>query len=90
MYVPNSFTPNEDGVNDFFNAKGEGIKTFLMVIFDRWGDEVFSTASLDIPWDGRANGGKKISPSGVYNYKIWIRNVLSEDKALQGNVTLYR
>lgn len=90
VYVPNSFTPNEDGVNDFFNAKGEGIKTFLMVIFDRWGDEVFSTTSLDIPWDGRANGGKKISPSGVYNYKIWIRNVLSEDKALQGNVTLYR
>ncbi len=90
VYVPNSFTPNEDGVNDFFNAKGEGIKTFLMIIFDRWGDEVFTTTSLDISWDGRANSGKKISPSGVYNYKIWIRNVLSEEKSLQGNVTLYR
>jgi len=90
VYVPNAFSPNGDGVNDFFNAKGEGIKTFLLVIFDRWGDEIFSTISLEVPWDGKVNKGKKIGATGVYNYKIWIRNVLSEDYMLQGNVTLYQ
>ena len=90
LYVPNAFTPNEDGVNDFFNAKGEGIKEYLLVVFDRWGDEVFKTNSLDISWDGRINNGKKIGELGVYNYKIWIRNVFNDDYSIVGKVTLYK
>ncbi|HLG02531.1 MAG TPA: gliding motility-associated C-terminal domain-containing protein, partial [Bacteroidia bacterium] len=56
LYVPNCFTPNHDGKNDFFYAKGEDITDFHMMIFNRWGEKLFETMDMNESWSGNYNG----------------------------------
>ena len=72
MYIPNAFSPNGDGRNDYFIPRellSSGIKEFSIKIFNRWGELIFKTNSVDgRGWDG-SYGGKK-QPLGVYIYMI--------------------
>ena len=70
FYVPNTFSPNGDHVNDVFSGKGIEITEYTMQIFDRWGELIYETAELEKGWDGTAKGGSEISPEGVYVYKV--------------------
>lgn len=90
IYVPNAFTPNGDDLNEYFTLKGEGFKEFNMAIFDRWGDEIFTSSDLEIPWDGTANSGSRISPAGVYNYRFWVVDVFNIEHTFTGKVVLIR
>ncbi len=90
FYVPNAFTPNGDSVNDTFYPRIEGFKRYEMVIFDRWGDEVFRTTDIGKQWDGKSNGGKNISPLGVYTYTIKVLDILRNERSYLGSVTLVR
>jgi gliding motility-associated-like protein len=56
VFLPDAFTPNGDGVNDVYAAKGMFISSLQLVIYDRWGSIVFSTDSRDTGWDGTVNG----------------------------------
>ncbi len=67
--IPNSFTPNGDGLNDNFIIAGKFIDTYEMQIFNRWGEVLFQTTDLDDGWDGTSKN-KKI---GVGNYSYWVR-----------------
>lgn len=75
--IPNVFTPNSDGTNDFFAASISGVKEIKVEIFNRWGNRVFDGVQSGLPanpqdlalWDGKAGGGK-ISDDGVYYYII--------------------
>ncbi|MBL7964808.1 MAG: choice-of-anchor L domain-containing protein [Flavobacteriales bacterium] len=69
IYVPNSFTPNGDGNNDFFGPIGHDIFKLEMRIFDRWGELIFETTDIDKPWDGRVNGGE-VAKTDVYVYTL--------------------
>lgn len=71
FFTPNAFSPNNDLVNDSFNIVLSGImdSTYLMVIFDRWGQEVFSSNDLKEAWAGNYNNTGKILPSGTYIYR---------------------
>jgi gliding motility-associated-like protein len=68
-YLPNSFTPNGDGVNDVFLPLPFNITSFTLKIYDRWGDLVFETDSFTNGWDGRYSNGSK-APLDVYNYVL--------------------
>jgi gliding motility-associated-like protein len=70
LYVPNTFTPNGDGKNDYFTAYGQYIENFNMLIYDRWGNLIFTTNDMNTGWDGRANGGKDIAQIDTYVYVI--------------------
>jgi gliding motility-associated-like protein len=70
LYVPNTFTPNGDGKNDFFTAYGQYIENFNMLIYDRWGNLIYTTNDMTKGWDGRANGGKDIAQIDTYVYVI--------------------
>jgi len=90
--VPNAFTPNGDGTNDYFLPRqflSEGVKAFTLTIFNRWGEKVFETTNIDgRGWDGKLNG--KEQPVGVY---VYIIDVVYKNKAsehYEGNVTLIR
>ena len=70
VYVPNSFSPNGDGLNDVFLPKGEGISEYLMEIYDRWGNLIFISDDINKGWDGTANDGTEVSMQDVYVYVI--------------------
>jgi gliding motility-associated-like protein len=88
VYIPNSFTPNGDGLNDYFIPKGIGIEKFSMTIYNRWGEELFYTNTLDEPWRGWYKGAEL--PNDTYVYQIDIIDVLGEPKTYRGGVTLVR
>ena len=68
LYIPSIFTPNGDGVNDFFRAYGSRITYYRLEIFNRWGALIFTSNKLDEGWDGKHLNLP--SPVGVYTYKI--------------------
>jgi gliding motility-associated-like protein len=88
IYVPNAFTPNEDGVNDIFQPKGFGITKYFLEIFDRWGEKLFTSNNFFVGWDGMYNG--KMSQDDVYQWKIKITNVFGYEKEYIGHVTLIK
>ena len=70
VFIPNSFTPNGDGLNDVFSIKGIGLKseTYSMDIYDRWGTLVYSTKDVMKGWDGTVKG--LFVDNGIYVYKV--------------------
>ncbi|MAC94104.1 MAG: hypothetical protein CMC96_01250 [Flavobacteriales bacterium] len=78
--APNVFTPNGDGVNDYFYPSLKcQLVSYEMNIFNRWGDLVFYSNQPLLQWDGRVNDGKKAA-EGHYMYVIEYKDVLSGQK----------
>ncbi|TND07508.1 MAG: PKD domain-containing protein [Bacteroidetes bacterium] len=72
LYVPNTFTPNGDGINDFFFPLGIGIDPdrFEMLIFDRWGNLIYKTIDMTKGWDGKVQGHPDLAQIDTYVWKI--------------------
>ena len=68
LFIPNAFTPNSDGINDFFLVKHSEYFPFEITIFNRWGELIFQSSDLDFRWDGKYNG--EIVPAGSYYYIV--------------------
>ncbi len=70
IYIPNSFTPNGDGINDAYHIQEENIlsENYLMEIYNTNGMLIFQIENIDIGWDGAYKG--TIAPSGTYTVKI--------------------
>jgi len=90
VYIPNAFTPNDDGLNEAFKPVFTGIdpNNYDFYIFDRWGNIQFHSNDPEIPWDGKNN--EKLCESGVYVYFIIYHSVTGKKFKLRGNVTLVR
>ncbi|MGC4102669.1 PKD domain-containing protein [Ferruginibacter sp.] len=92
VFIPNTFSPNGDGVNDRFYPRGTGLFSIQsMRIFNRWGEMVFQKAKLfpndpTLGWDGRYNG--QLQNADVYTYIIEIVCENSEILTYKGNITL--
>lgn len=90
--VPNVFSPNGDGNNDYFFPRqflSRSVKKFNMQVFNRWGQLVFETTNAGgRGWDGKFND--KEQPTGVYVYLIEVEFTNSASEKYQGNVTLLR
>jgi gliding motility-associated-like protein len=91
LYVPNAFTPNADGTNEIFYAKGLGIKEFLMYIFDRWGNLIFTSRDINYGWNGTMQGnGAEICQEDVYVWKIEAKSNTEIKRSLTGTVSLVK
>lgn len=66
LYVPNTFTPNNDGKNDMFFCYGVGINDFELRIFDRWGNNIFTSDNIDKGWDGKVQGKNNLVQEDTY------------------------
>ena len=88
IYGPNSFTPDGDGNNDIFKFEGTGIEHFELLIFDRWGEMLFSTTSIDIGWRGTYKGIPV--PVGVYVYRVRAESYKNIVFEKAGSVNLIR
>jgi gliding motility-associated-like protein len=90
LYIPSAFSPNADGLNDIFKAEhGENVIEFQLEIYNRWGQKVFQSKSINTGWDGKRN--EILQPNGVYIWTIRFRNTNDlTDKLLKGTVVLIR
>lgn len=71
VYFPSAFTPDDDLVNDDFGGYSEAVGSYQLVVFNRWGIEVFRSEDLGLRWDGRLESGE-LAPGGLYGYRaVW-------------------
>lgn len=88
FYVPNSFTPDADGINDEFFGTGEGFDTYNMQVYDRWGELIFESNDPDYHWDGTYKG--KQVQQGTFPYRFYLIDWQGNDHEYVGHVTLHR
>tara|TARA_B110000444_G_C18791455_1_gene572654 strand:- start:399 stop:1580 length:1182 start_codon:yes stop_codon:yes gene_type:complete len=88
LWIPDTFTPNNDGINDFFNPKGVGIKDYKMKIYSRWGGIIFVSDDINLGWDGKNKNNT--FPIGSYTYYIELVNVYNEFFKYEGIIKLIR
>jgi gliding motility-associated-like protein len=89
LYVPNAFSPDNDGINDYFRILGQGLTDIEVEVYNRWGQMVFKSYDMDDQWDGRFKG--KMMPVGSYVYKIKTKDYGSDQNFLKsGTVALIR
>ena len=96
LITPNAFTPNDDGVNDFFKLTASGTceaATFSLKIFDRWGRLVFESADINTEWDGNFVGQQL--KEGVYLWQAvakWANDQSPENRieTKKGTLVLIR
>jgi gliding motility-associated-like protein len=86
--LPTAFTPNDDGLNDKLFPISSTTASLEMVIFNRWGERVFVSTSLDQGWDGTYQG--QAAPVGVYHVQIEGRDVFGDSFKLNEKVQLIR
>lgn len=92
LYIPNTFTPDNDGLNDYFKPEGTEFTEFEMEIYNRWGEKVYQTKSSSLKergWDGTFKD-KHNAPQDVYMYKIRVKDLEGESYYYVGNVMLLR
>jgi len=90
IYLPNAFTPNGDGNNDVLFVRSNSLMEVELIIYDRWGREVFQTTSLDIGWNGQwQNTGDALAPD-AYGYHLRAVCFTGEEYDAKGNVSILR
>ena len=88
IFIPNAFTPNDDGKNDVFRIFGRTIKETSIQIFNRWGEMVYDGDGYSQGWDGTYKGQKL--NTGVFVYRAFITKNSGRTVTLQGDLTLIR
>lgn len=84
LKISNVFTPNGDGMNDYFIIRPEGVNSFKLSIFNRWGVLMFEANEHSRGWDGKTASGENCA-EGTYYYVF-----TSEQLQLKGYITLMR
>ncbi len=87
VFIPNAFSPNEDGLNEVFKPVGRGVNPaspYEMIIYDRWGKMVFSTNKFEEGWNGYVRGSK-IKVTGTFIYRITLYDFANKKHVYKGN-----
>ncbi|MEN0006642.1 MAG: gliding motility-associated C-terminal domain-containing protein, partial [Bacteroidota bacterium] len=89
VYIPNAFSPNDDGINDFFQVfpSDEEVVILGVQVYSRWGELVYEQTGADVRWNGTANGS--VLPSGVYVYVVEVQ-YSNRKELISGDVALLR
>jgi gliding motility-associated-like protein len=88
IFVPNAFTPNDDGENDILLVRGANITDLTFTVFNRWGEEVFKTEDQSRGWDGTYKGNP--AEPAVFVYQLEAVCDDGQTYFEKGNVTLIR
>ena len=95
VYVPTSFTPDGDGINDAWFVYGVDIVNFKVQIYNRWGELFFESSDLNTPWLGQRRDGNQYVPAEVYDYVIRYQKIEDDgsrslEQVIRGTVMLIR
>ena len=88
LFVPDAFTPDGDGLNDYFQAKGMGITNYTISIFDRWGEKVFTSVNFADKWDGTFRS--RACEDNIYVWKIELTDTRGKSRSYTGKLHLLR
>jgi gliding motility-associated-like protein len=88
IFVPNAFTPNNDGNNDILKVRGRWISKLQFVVYNRWGQEMFTTTDLNNGWNGVFKGNE-VAPD-VYNYFLQVTCLDNKIFTKRGNTSLIK
>lgn len=72
LFIPNAFTPNASGTNDYFKIYGVGFSSYELFIFDRWGKVIHTAKNREQAWDGTYDETGQPVPQGLYVYKVTV------------------
>lgn len=89
LYIPNAFSPNGDNTNEIFLAEGVAIKNFQLYIFNRWGQQIFSSSDITKGWNGKGSDGE-FCPIDVYPYRVFYEDMKGVKHDAIGRVSLIR
>jgi gliding motility-associated-like protein len=89
IFIPNAFTPDANGLNDVFRPQLNEVHDYTMLIFNRWGEKLFESTSVDQGWNGFYKG--HLCEQDVYVYKItYFENINNSFQEKIGDITLLR
>jgi len=88
--IPNVFTPNGDGKNDFYNIDISGEEIYDLKVWNRWGGLVFESTNSDLMWNGRTQNVGEENPEGTYYFVFKYRLRGKSDETVRGSITLLR
>jgi gliding motility-associated-like protein len=84
--VPTGFSPNGDGINDYIQIKGYGVKEYSFQIYNRWGELVFKSTNINDKWDGTYKG--KLQEVDAFSYLLQVTFTDNSISTKKGNITL--
>ena len=93
IFIPNSFTPDYDGINDVWQISGAGFRQdgFKVEIFNRWGDLVYYSEDPYMAWTGNHKNGEYFAPDGIYLYRLVVRDIENDvNYKYEGHLNLFR
>jgi len=94
VYIPNSFTPNEDGINDVFRPVLNEVdpNDYELIIYDRYGNQVFVSNDMRMGWNGQGKIREDYyAPNGIYSWQLNFKSLHSAERVIQtGWVSLIR
>ena len=93
VFVPNAFSPNNDGINDTFYAVSQSYtcwRDWNLVVYNRWGNIIWSTTDPEVRWKGETEAGTHYAADGMYVWTLIARGYSGDVLDLSGNVTLFR
>jgi len=92
VYIPNTFTPNNDGLNEAFHIVGADKEDYELMIFNRWGEMLFYSNSPSEGWNGRYMDSQQIVPQGTYVWKVHYVNYCQDpyDQTRIGHINVIR
>jgi gliding motility-associated-like protein len=88
IFVPSAFSPNDDGYNDILFVRGNFLESLFFTLYNRWGEEVFSTTDQNIGWDGKYKG-MLVDPA-VFVFYLEAKCIDGQEYFEKGNITLMR
>jgi gliding motility-associated-like protein len=92
FYMPNAFTPNNDGLNDELMPVGifEGVSSYHFSVYNRWGDLIFETDDYLVGWNGQRNNSGEYAPPGMYSFIVKFTNNFGKPEVSKGHITVLR
>jgi len=81
LYIPNSFTPNNDGLNEVFAPVGDGLTKYHLMIFNRWGEMIFESSDINFGWDGKFKAN--LCQIGIYAWVLDYHTICTGDRDLR-------
>jgi gliding motility-associated-like protein len=88
LFIPNAFSPNKDNNNDVFKIEGPPYESFLMIVFNRFGEKVFESNDQGVGWNGKIK--EEDAEPGVFAYYVKVKCPDGSTQIKKGNVTLLR